>query len=222
MQSIRLIRYFFYLLTNWNLNVAFHILKKEIRGEKKYGIFSTGSDDLDKLRDKGIDLSHATIYMPASYDILEDIFTHLKQNTIHHLLDIGCGKGRVLCVAAYHGVKKLTGIDLSKEFCTDSVRNLEKIKQTLPDVEYVVKNTDAFYFDIPDDADYIFFFNPFDEIIMSGVIKNIKNSIGINPRKITIIYLNPIHKNLFLNTGFVQTYSVKKLKYLEGCIMVKE
>lgn len=219
MQAFRFIRYFFYLATNWNLRIAWHITKEEIKGEKKYGISSTGVDELKKLGDKGIDISHATVYMPASYDMLEDLFLQLNSNFIHHFIDIGCGKGRVLCVAAYHGIKKLAGVDLSIEFCDEAVKNLEQVKQTFPHLQYTIKNNDAFYYDIPVDADCIFFFNPFDETIMSGVVKNIEISLKNNPREITVVYLNPLNKELFTKIGFKQIYHIKKLNHLEGCIM---
>lgn len=219
MQAFKFIRYFFFLATNWNLRIAWHITQQEIKGEKKYGITSTGADELRKLKDKGIDIRHATIYMPTSYDMLEDLFQQLNSNSIHHFIDIGCGKGRVLCVAAYHGIKKLTGIDFSKEFCDEAIENLEHVKQTFPHLQYTIKNNDAFYYDIPGDADCLFFFNPFDESIMSGVVENIEISLENNPRDIMVVYLNPLNKKLFTNIGFKQTYYTKKLNYLEGCIL---
>ena len=68
---MKFLRYFFYLVFNWNIRIAAHIIKQEMRGEKKYAINTTGADDLENLEDKGIDISHATVYMPASYDLLE-------------------------------------------------------------------------------------------------------------------------------------------------------
>ena len=82
MRFFTYIKYFFYLASNWNLRIAWHILDKEIKGEKKYGIQTTGADELKKLEAKGIDISHATIYMPASYDLLETVFTELKQKEL--------------------------------------------------------------------------------------------------------------------------------------------
>jgi len=193
----------------------------EIKGEKKYGITTTGADELSGLADKGIDISHATIYMPASYDMLEDIFLQINPATINHFIDIGCGKGRVLCVAAYHGIKKLTGIDLSKEFCNEAVKNLVHIKETIPGLKFNVLNNDAFYYNIPDDADCLFLFNPFDETIMSGVVENIEISLENKPREITVIYLNPLSKGLFTKAGFKEIYHTKKLNYLEGCVLKK-
>lgn len=222
MHSLRFIRYFLYLAINWDIPVAWHIITQERKGEKKYGINTTGADELKKLRDKGIDTSHATIYMPASYDLLEDIFQQLNMGSFQHFVDIGCGKGRALSVGAFYGVKKVTGVDFSKDLCNAAVKNLENIKTALPGLQYSIQNNDAFYYEIEDDTDCIFFFNPFDETIMSGVVQNILTSLQNNPRKITLIYLNPLNKELFTQAGFKEIYHTKKLRYLEGSILTNE
>ena len=75
------------------------------------------------------------------------------------------------------------------------------------------------YFEIPDDVDCIFLFNPFDEIIMSAVVNNIFESLHNNPRKVKIIYANPLHKELFLKAGYKETWYSKKMKYIEAVIL---
>ncbi len=221
MHFINYLQYFFYLAYNWNTRIATHIISNEIKGEKKYGIRTTGADELDDLDKKGIDIEHATIYMPASYDLLEEIFARADISAFNHFIDIGCGKGRALCVAAQAGVKKVTGVELSKDFCDVSKLNLIKTKLLFPSLEYKVYNNDAFYFDIPDDCDCIFMFNPFDDVIMSGVIENIETTMKRNPRTITIIYVNPLQKHLFLQDGYQQIYHQKKMHYLEAVVLKK-
>lgn len=215
-------RYFFYLASNWNIRIATHIIGHEVKGERKYDIQTTGADELDSLEEKGIDTEHSTIYMPVSYDVLEDVFKQYDPSRSKHLIDIGCGKGRVMCVAAHMGATKITGIDFSKEFCDQSKLNLLKTQQKFPQLQFRVFNNDAFYFDIPADADCIFLFNPFDEVIMRGVIENIEISLEENPRDITVIYANPLQKHLFLEAGYTQTYHTIKMKYLEAVILKKQ
>ena len=217
------IKYFTYLAFNWNVKIAWTIILQEIKGEKKYGINTTGADELKKLEAKGIDISHATIYMPVSYQLLEEVFGQLTTNHRHpsHFLDIGCGKGRALCVAAHKGFMKVSGIDLSKELCDKAKENLGITKEKKPLLDFSIINNDAFYFEIPADVDCIFFFNPFDEIIMSGVVKNILNSLQQHQRKISIAYVNPLHKELFLKAGFSEVYYSKKMKYLEVSVLGK-
>jgi SAM-dependent methyltransferase len=222
-------KYFYFLFINWNIRIAWIMIRQEIRGEKKYGINTTGADELFKLEDQGIDISHATIYMPVSYTLLEETFKHLKNGSTQqqttnnkpqtHFLDIGCGKGRALCVAAHQGFRKVTGLDFSRDLCESAKENLAITKQKIPELEYKIINNDAFYFEIPIDVDCIFFFNPFDEVIMSAVVNNIFTSLKKNPRKISIIYVNPLHKELFLKAGYKETWYSKKMKYLEASIL---
>ena len=221
MHSLKYIRYFLYLAYNWNMRIARHIIKHEIKGENKYGIDSTGADELGALKRKGVDITHATIYMPASYDLLEAVFNRLKNEKLSHFIDIGCGKGRTMAVAAYYGFNKVSGIDFSKELCQAAVENLEKVKLKLPFLKFQVVNNDAFYYELPKDVDCIFLFNPFDELIMSGVVKNIEHQRKQAGKDVFIIYLNPLHKQLFIKKGYKEIFHSKKLNYLEASILQK-
>ncbi len=214
--------YYNYLAKNWNKKVANYIIKNEEIGELKYGINTTGIDDLKKLKKTGIDIFHASIYMPVPYNLLEEIFTKININSFTHFVDIGCGKGRAMVVANYLGVKKITGIDFSKQLCDAAVENFKLTNKILPKAKIKVLNNNAFYFAIEKDVDCIFMFNPFDDIIMSGLLENIEMSIQKKPRKITIIYINPVDKELIQSYGYKEIYYVKKMRYVEASILIKE
>ena len=213
------IKYFFFLTFKWNIKIAVHILMQEIKGEKKYGIATTGADELRALEEKGIDIDHSAIYMPVSYDVLDDIFQQLNIKNSGHFLDIGCGKGRAMCVAAHKGFNRVTGIDLSKELCIAAEENLAITRKHCTALQYKIINNDAFYFEIPNDVDCIFMFNPFDDLIMDAVAENILESFEINPRSITLVYANPLYKQELLNVGFKEIYYTQKMEYLEALIL---
>jgi SAM-dependent methyltransferase len=219
MKLLTYLKYFFYLTVKWDIRIAWYIIKEEIKGEKKYGINTTGADELGLLEKKGIDIDHATIYMPVSYGLLEEIFEQTDASAYKHFIDIGCGKGRALCIAAHHGFKKITGIDFSKELCSTASNNLLATRQKIPALQYTIINNDAFYFEIPSDADCIFLFNPFDDTIMSGVVANIITSLMTHQRKMMVIYANPLYKEFFIEAGFKELFSIKKLDYLEAAIL---
>ncbi len=222
MKAFNYLQYFYFLCANWNIRIATHLIAEEIKYERRYGLDTTGADDLQSLEEKGIETDNATLYMPASYELLHTIYKQLQWDSVAHFLDIGCGKGRALCVAAHFGAKKLTGIDFSKEFCEAARKNLAITQQQVPGFAARVIHNDAFYFDIPDDANCIFFFNPFDDVIMSGVIENIEMSLERKPRTLQVLYVNPMQLHLFLEAGYQQTWHFKKLKYLEAVILKKE
>jgi SAM-dependent methyltransferase len=220
MRYLSYIRYFCYIAYHWNPRIAWHIVREEIRGERQYGLNTTGADELGHLRRAGIDISHATIYMPVAYNLLEQLFETLDLSRTVHFVDIGCGKGRALAVAAHYGVRKLTGIELSKPFCRQTEEQLAKTAIKFPGLQYRVIHQDAFYAPIPDDADLIFLFNPFDEVIMSSVANSIDRSRQEHPRDITLIYVNPIHRGYFKEKGAIEQYHTRTLQYLEAVVLL--
>lgn len=219
LKTFTYLRYFFYLGFNWNFRIAWALLLQEIKGEKKYQIDSTGADDLKSLAKKGIDTGHATIYMPVSFVLLEKLFERLGRTPQQHFLDIGCGKGRAMCIAAHYGFTQITGIDISPTWCAMSLQNLATNKKQFPDLQYCVITEDAQNFEIPPTADCIFLFNPFDEVIMGAVVDNLLQSARSFPREINVIYANPIYADLFLEEGFAQIFHTQSLRYLEAVIL---
>jgi SAM-dependent methyltransferase len=215
--------YFLYLARNWNPLLAVYVLYHEVKGERKYHIHTTGIDELQGLEAKGIDISHATMYMPLNYYVLEKLMEKSTQYPHNKtFLDIGCGKGRVLAVAAHFGFEEITGIDFSKELCEDAVKTTDSCKEKFPAAVFTIINNDAFYYELPKNITTILLFNPFDEVIMSGVIVNIARSQQLHPRTIRVLYANPVHKSLFIDDGFTEIYHIKKLKYLDGIILEKK
>ncbi|HET9056229.1 MAG TPA: class I SAM-dependent methyltransferase [Chitinophagaceae bacterium] len=217
------IRYFFYLAFNWNPVLACFVIYHELRGEKKYKLHTSGYNLLKKLIKEGVDISHATMYMPANYFVLEKLFNKLTITPGNNcIVDIGCGKGRVLIVAAYYGFKKITGVEFSKTFCARANQIIQSKKSVFPDVTFGIVNQDAATYIIPDETTTIFLYNPFDEEVMKKVILNIEESLNRKPRSLIVIYVNPQAKHLFLQSGFKEIFYCKKLKYLEGCILEKK
>ena len=219
MKIFTYLHYFFYVGFNWNFRIALTIINQEIKGEKKYTIDTTGADELKDLSKNGIDISHATMYMPISYLLLEEIFRQLSSTSKKHFLDIGCGKGRALCVAAYYGYKHITGIDFSKQFCEDARNNLTLTQKKFSAINYSVTTADAMNYEIPATVDCIFLFNPFDVVIMSAVVYNIMESVRMFPREIIVAYANPLFEDLFLEEGFTEIFHTKEMKYLEAAIL---
>jgi 16S rRNA G966 N2-methylase RsmD len=214
--------YYNYLEKNWNKKIATHIIASEKIGEEKFGINTTGVDLLKNLKKEGVDISHSTIYMPAPYDMLQYFFEQIKINSFKHFLDIGCGKGRAMCVAASYGIKKISGIEFSKALFTTAEKNCLGTKKYFPKTKFKLYHNDAFYFKIEKEVDCIFMFNPFDAVIMSGVLENIEISLAKHPRKITIVYFNPIDKKMLLQYGYSEVLHYKKRKYLEAVVLVKD
>ena len=214
------LQYFFYLAWNWNSWLALFVILHEIKGERKYGINTIGVDELDSLEDIGIDTSHASKYLPVDYFVLEKMMDYVKTlDDTKGFLDLGCGKGRALAVAAEYEYNPVIGLDFHPKLSLEASKLTDTLKERIPKTSFKVINNDAFYFEIPENVSTIFLFNPFDEVIMSGVMGNILKSQETTPRTIRVLYANPVHKDLFLAEGFKEIWHIKKMTYLEGSVL---
>jgi SAM-dependent methyltransferase len=214
------LRYFFYIGKNWNYRLARLILREEIRGEYRFGIQTTGADNLHSLAKQGVNTEHASIYMPVSYVLLEKLLAQLPPNCKEHFFDFGCGKGRALCVAAQWGFKKVSGVDFSEKFCRQAQKNLKRIKPKIKGTTCTVLHGQAEDTPLPDDVDCVFLFNPFDESILARVMERIAASRIVNPRMLHLIYVNPQHRDLVGEHGFREIFHISEMTYLEASVWV--
>jgi ribosomal protein L11 methylase PrmA len=220
MKLIYYLKYFFFIGMNWNFSLAFFTIWYEIKGEKKYNLNSIGLDKLRMLSIQGNNLAHASIYQASHYYILEKGFSYLR--SIHqnnNIVDFGCGKGRVLVVAAYFEFKNITGIDFARALCVSAEQNIQKTKMNYPQATFNIVCDDVVNYKIKPEQNVFFFFNPFDDVVMLQVVKNILASLKEKSRKVYIMYINPVHKEIFLSAGFEEEYYKKKLHYLELSIL---
>jgi 16S rRNA G966 N2-methylase RsmD len=223
MKSFYYLKYFYFIARNWNIRLAAFTVYHEIKGEKKYQLDTIRVDNLQHQKIKSENVKHASIYQGTNYFIIEKAFDFLKnENANFHLVDFGSGKGRIMVVAAYYGFKKITGVDFSQPLCNEAEINIEKIKPLFPSVDFKIICDDAVNYSIKNEDTAFFFFNPFDEVVMLQVVKNILSSLKKKSRKIYIVYVNPLHKEIFLSAGFEEEYYFKKMNYLEFVILSKE
>ncbi|MBD0333651.1 MAG: hypothetical protein ICV66_13475 [Chitinophagaceae bacterium] len=214
--------YFFYIAFNWSIRLAFFILYYEVKGEKKYRINTTHFSSLRKFTIKSDNVDEATQYQPANYYMLEKCFDELQKYQLKSLVDFGSGKGRVLAVAAYYNFKRIRGVEFAAELCRDAEENIRRIAHLYPDAWFQILNMDAVDYEIAEDDEVFFFFNPFSEKIMSKVLSNLLNSLSKTPRKVFVVYVNPLYKKLFTENGFHEIYHHKKFHLIEASILTNK
>lgn len=211
-----------YIGRNWNFRLALRILREEIRGELHYGLKTSGYDDLRDLSKQGIDTVHSTIYMPVSYVLMEKLLAAVPAGCRKHFFDFGCGKGRALCLAAQAGFDKVTGVDFSEKFCTMARKNLQKTENRKKGFGFTVIHGRAEDTELPGDVDCVFLFNPFDESTLEKVLENISQSLREKPRKLHLIYVNPIYREILHAFGYRELFHTSEMTYLEAAIFSVE
>lgn len=221
MKVLFYIKYFFFIAFNWNIRLAWFTIVHEIKGEKKYGISTTGITELKNFNIDSDTLENAQPYQGANYYLIESLFEYLKLHGANNsIIDMGCGKGRVMAVAAHYGFKDIKGIDFSSELCEKAIENLIEARAKYPETTFTIINADASIYKIEKETNVVFMFNPFDEEVMEIVANNIRLSLKANPRKLYIAYVNPIHKEVFTYNGFKEVLHLRKMEYAEASILM--
>ena len=216
------LKYFFYIAANWNLRLAMFLFYHEVRGERKYGVHTTGWISLREFDLKEEDIVNGEEYQGAGYYQLEKVFDFLKkEKAIGGIVDLGSGKGRVLAVAAEYGFKHIVGVELVAELCNAAEKNLKLVRKKHPQTDIRVVNQNVLQYTIDPEINVFFFFNPFNQVVMRKVVEAILRSLITHPRKVYVAYINPQHEELFLAAGFKQLFHLQKMKYIHASVLCK-
>lgn len=220
LKSMKLLQYTYYFFRSlWfrgPIN-TFKLLTYEGKYEKLLGINTHSIVNLDKLTLAGGASLENHHYQGASYYILFKVFNLLPLSLkLNPIIDYGCGKGRALFVAEQCGFTNLIGVDIAKELIEDAKSNQMIYSKLYKESTFNFLFEDATKFEIPNNTEVFYFFNPFGENILQLVINNIKQSLKENPRTIYCIYLNPKYKEVFEANGFKEFTIIKSWRYIEG------
>ncbi|HKA45005.1 MAG TPA: class I SAM-dependent methyltransferase [Burkholderiales bacterium] len=166
----------------------------EALGVETTEIREIGSLDIDSRH-----AAHAGRYQPSGVDLVRQI---LRDCGIRYsdfvFIDFGCGKGRVMLLAAEFPFRRILGVEFSRELHeilqkniaallgrTNGCRNIQAVLGDAADLE------------LPDDPLVCYFYNPFGEIVMREVVGNIERSLRKSPRDVFVIYVEPLHPHVF-------------------------
>lgn len=146
-------------------------------------------------------------YQGANYFYLEQIARLLTKNAPNQLVfyDIGCGKGRPLCVMARHPFRKVVGVEFRRELCEAARINAAHLRGRIAPISIV--RGDAGSVDLSDGHVY-FFFNPFGPPTMRRVLRSIERSLIKNPRDVVLVYYNAVHEGLFEATPWLEPFHI--------------
>ena len=178
--------------------------------ERRYGVSTSQNIYLNDLDIDEELKKHAAFYAPTQYSILKSLLGRVDQARFGKaFVDYGCGRGRVLMVAARFGFLDLTGIELSASLSAYAKTVMAEVEQRY-EVSTTILCVNATEYKVPATTSVLYFYNPFDETVMRPVIDNIMASLRENPRDMCVIYAHDLHGEIFIEHGFTPTYSLEQ------------
>lgn len=121
----------------------------------------------------------------------------------YSFLDMGCGLGRVVLLAAGLPFKRVIGVDFSPAFIAQAKENVTRYTGPVQAGDIELLAMDAVDFEVPPESLLVYLFSPFDPPVFPTFMANLMSSARERQQKITIIYYSPDYDDLVREAGFV-------------------
>jgi predicted RNA methylase len=148
---------------------------------------------------------------PPAYDMAFDDAVAYTPVPIHHFqhligrvpisrpadytfVDLGCGKGRTLILAAEHGFRQVIGVERDPRLAGIARRNTRSLCADTTPVSVV--DGDVVDYEFPPVPAVVFLFNPFGADTLRAVVKNLERSLEQAPRPLFVAYFNAVHRDV--------------------------
>lgn len=106
-------------------------------------------------------------------------------------VDFGSGKGRALLVAAMRPFRRVIGVELSPHLSRVALQNVQLARPHLRCRDIRVETMGADQYEIPADANLLYFYNPFTGPVMTRVVENLRRSLAAAPREVIVVIASP-------------------------------
>jgi SAM-dependent methyltransferase len=139
-----------------------------------------------------------TAYAGSQPSIIRSALALIEQpeNTI--LLDLGCGKGRVLAVGSEFPFREVIGVEISTTLAAQAQANMDIIRHNYPArCPIRVIAGDAFEYPLPDAPLAIFLYRPFGQAGTRRLLDHIEAAMPRRTEPLTIVYYNPVWGAVF-------------------------
>jgi SAM-dependent methyltransferase len=192
----------------WLVDRALSVLQERLF-DFRYGTDTVTFAELGSLTIVGQHAAEGTDYQPARLRVVRRALSALNPPPGSAFVDFGCGKGRVLLLAADYGFQRITGVEFAQELCGIARDNLARFrsKRDIP-TDICIVEGDAVEYAIQDDENVFFLSNPFGESLVEKVIQNIARSAAVAKRQVFVIYNNPLWHNVVERQGFLTLLSL--------------
>jgi SAM-dependent methyltransferase len=140
----------------------------------------------------------STHYATMNYSTIWSVLDHLALGPSDVFVDVGCGKGRVLCCAARYPVERVVGVDLCEPLCEVARENARRMRGRRAAISVEATVADVFDYSA---ATVLFLFDPFGAATLEPLLED----VGRRPSgSVRIAYANPTHDDVFLRQPWLE------------------
>ena len=112
-------------------------------------------------------------------------------------VDLGCGKGRALLVAAQYPFERILGVELYEDLC-----RVARMNTAAKPIVTIVQD-DAATVIYPQTPLVLYLYHPFLAPVLRKVLKNLEHQYKKSPRQIYLLYANPSYPRIMARFPFL-------------------
>lgn len=173
--------------------------------DRRHGVDTGGiipQADLDVVTPNWV---HGSAYVATSpIDFGEVLAPYGLDLARTSFVDLGCGKGRVLLMAAALPFARVVGVEYSEQLSAIARDNLARYRGPRAAAMLEVVTGDATAYAFPPGDLVVFMYHPFDDVVMRRVVASLEAAMGGAPRKLVVLYFKPVYAALWQAASFVE------------------
>ena len=171
------------------------------RFDRKHGVDTQLDVNLSDLSIYSLNKHRGSRYHATPPVSFKRVLKRLKVDLADYtFIDFGSGKGRTLLLASDFPFRRIIGVEFGEELHRCALSNIQRYKaKHNSQIESI--HVDAIQFALPDGPLILYFFNPFDGIILRQVLANIRRAASVSNRKIFIVYLYLENEDVLKESG---------------------
>lgn len=163
---------------HFGVDTSGFITAVHLAGGHPHDLFSTGYCGVAPSRFRAI--LDSWLQTPAEHPVSDYAF-----------IDIGCGKGRALLLAAQYSFREVVGVELNSSLVETAQANLDLWRTAQhPSMPMQAIHQDATEFELPPGPCLLFLYAPFAEPILRKFIEHVEHTLSAQPRPLDILHCN--------------------------------
>lgn len=154
-------------------------------------------------------------YEPTPYEHMERLIKAFPLQQSDHVVDFGCGKGRLNFFLHHFTKANVTGIEMNEDFYLQALQNLEqyakKHKKSKGKIQFYHGKAEDY--PIQSTENYFYFFNPFSIHIYRKILDNLLLSLEQKQRIMTIVLYFPSEEYQYYMNNHVLFNKIGEIEF---------
>lgn len=193
-------------------------LAEEQSFDRVHGVTTAGRVPVERLVKRGeLTWPETSEYQPVPAALFRAALAAVPETArAGAFVDLGCGKGRALVMAAEAGFRHVRGVDLARKLACQAELNAEAVASRLGvALDWRVEVLDAAERGFEPDETCVFLFHPFGRLVLRRVLGRLVHSLALHPRPLAVVYVNPQHREVLAECAALAEHALGATRIAE-------